>query len=240
MSLTALVTGGSRGIGRAIALALAGEGHRVVVNYVNDATAAESTCDLISSQGGRALSSRFDVADAKATELALTELSSILEEPISILVNNAGVASDKPFPKMNDDDWERVIGTTLRGFYNVTRPLVMPMVRNRWGRIINMSSLSGVIGNRGQVNYSAAKAGLIGATKALAKEVAKRGVTVNAVAPGLIETDMTAGLPLEIKEAIPMRRLGTADEVAELVRFLAGRNAGYITGQVIGIDGGLS
>jgi len=239
MSTTALVTGASRGIGRAIALALASDGHQVVINYLNDAAAAKATCDEISSRGGQAISSRFDVADADATRSALDRLSELLDEPISILVNNAGVASDKPFPKMSSEDWDRVINTTLRGFYNVTRTLVMPMVKKRWGRIINISSLSGLMGNRGQVNYAAAKAGLIGATKALAKEVAKRGVTVNAVAPGLIATDMTTRLPAEITEAIPLRRLGTAKEVAELVAFLASSKADYITGQVIGIDGGL-
>jgi len=156
-------------------------------------------------------------------------------------VNNAGVADDAPFGAMSDDAWQRVIATTLDGFYNVTRPLIMLMVRRRWGRVINIASVSALHGNRGQVNYAAAKAGLIGATKSLALEVAKRGVTVNAVAPGLIETDMIAGLPLDrVLEHIPMRRIGRVEEVAKLVRFLASDDAAYITKQVIAVDGGLS
>ncbi|HEY8926532.1 MAG TPA: SDR family NAD(P)-dependent oxidoreductase, partial [Polyangia bacterium] len=161
--------------------------------------------------------------------------------PIDIIVNNAGVLRDGPFPAMKAEDWETVTRTTLDGFFNVTRPLVMRLVQQRWGRIINIASLAGLVGHRGQVNYSAAKAGLIGATRSLAQELAKRRVTVNAVAPGLIDTDMLAGLSRdELLPMIPMRRLGTVTEVAKLVGFLASEHAGYITGQVISINGGIA
>lgn len=234
----ALVTGASRGIGAAIAERLAGDGFFVLVNFSRSETAAADVCDRIRAAGGQAEALRFDVRNREETRAAL-ELRSE-HRPISVLVNNAGVASDAPFPALEADAWERVIQTTLDGFYNVTQPLVMPMVRARFGRIVNVSSVSGVMGNRGQVNYSAAKAGLIGATKALAQEVAKRKVTVNAVAPGLIETDMIQGAPVaEILPHIPMRRLGRPEEVAHLVSFLCSEGAGYITGQVIGISGGL-
>jgi 3-oxoacyl-[acyl-carrier protein] reductase len=217
---------------------LARDGFSVVINYAKNDVAAESVRAEIEAAGGRARISCFDVCDRTATRDALAELLSTTM--ISVLVNNAGVAADAPFPAMEEEAWESVIQTTLSGFYNVTQPLVMPMVRARFGRIVNVSSVSGVLGNRGQVNYSAAKAGLIGATKALAQEVAKRGVTVNAIAPGLIETDMIAGAPIaEILPHIPMRRLGKPQEVADLVSFLCSPRAGYITGQVIGISGGL-
>jgi 3-oxoacyl-[acyl-carrier protein] reductase len=171
---------------------------------------------------------------------ALERLLADESRPIGVVVNNAGVVADAPFPALDRDAWERVTRTTLDGFFNVTRPLVMPMVRRRWGRIISISSVSGVTGNRGQVNYSAAKAGLIGATRALAQELAHRGVTVNAIAPGLIETDMLSGAPVDaLLRHVPMRRLGKPEEVAALAAFLAGEEAGYVTGQVIGINGGL-
>jgi len=182
----------------------------------------------------------FDVIDREATTRAIEMLLSA-DTPIGVVVNNAGVARDKPFPNILPSDWEEVTRTTLDGFYNVTRSLIMPMIRRRWGRIINIASVSGVVGSRGQVNYSAAKAGLIGATRSLAQEVARRGITVNAVAPGLIETDMIKEAPIEeILKLIPMRRLGRPEEVAKLVAFLAGEDAAYITGQVIGINGGLA
>lgn len=234
----ALVTGASRGIGAAIARSLAADGYFVVINYVKSAAAAEAVREEIHAAGGQARTMCFDVCDREATRAALAELMGA--GPLSVLVNNAGVAEDAPFPAMEEGAWDRVLKTTLDGFYNVTQPLVMSMVRARFGRIVNVSSISGVTGNRGQVNYSAAKAGLIGATKALAQEVAKRGVTVNAVAPGLIETDMIQDAPVaEILPHIPMRRLGKPEEVAHLVSFLCSAQAGYITGQVIGISGGL-
>ena len=236
----ALVTGGSRGIGAAIAKALARAGHTVLVNYRAQREQAHSLCAEIQAAGGRAQAVQFDVRDRLAVDAALERL---LEEPepIDVLVNNAGIARDKPFPALEWDDWEAVTRTSLDGFYNVTRPLVMPMVRRKYGRIITISSVSGVIGNRGQTNYAAAKAGLIGATKSLAKELAKRRITVNAVAPGLVETEMTQDVPREeVLKLIPMQRFGQVEEIADLVAFLASERAAYITGQCIGIDGGLS
>ena len=236
----ALITGASRGIGAAIARGLAEDGYAVILNYRSRDDEAEAVRASIEAAGGEASLCRFDVVDGAAAEASLEGLLAADPRPIGVLVNNAGVNDDVPFPAMSREQWSRVITTTLDGFYNVTRPLVMPMVRARWGRIVNVASISGVIGNRGQVNYSAAKAGLIGATKALAQEMAKRKVTVNAVAPGPIETDMLEGAPLEhILKAIPMRRVGTVDEVAGAVRFLCSDSAAYITGQVLGISGGL-
>ena len=241
MKPRALVTGGSRGIGAAIATALARAGHPVTLNYLSNDAAAIATQVAIREAGGTCELARFDVADALQASAALERLLADEARPIGIVVNNAGIARDAAFPALEPADWERVTRTTLDGFFNVTRPLVMPMVRRRWGRIINISSVSGLIGNRGQVNYAAAKAGLIGATRALALEVAHRGITVNAIAPGLIDTDMIADAPLDdIKKHIPMRRLGRAEEVARLAAFLASDDAAYITGQVIGISGGLA
>jgi 3-oxoacyl-[acyl-carrier protein] reductase len=235
----ALITGGGRGIGAAIAQALASAGHEIILNYRRNDAAARATQQRIEAAGGSAVLSRFDVMDVEAVHQALQPLLAD-ERPIGILVNNAGLTRDAPFAALASADWERVTRTALDGFYNVTRLLVMPMVRQRWGRIINVSSYSGVVGNRGQVHYSAAKAGLIGATKALAKELAPRSITVNAVAPGLIDTSMARTLPLkEVVQQIPMRRLGKPEEVAKLVAFLCSADADYITGQVIGINGGL-
>ncbi|MDB4974897.1 MAG: 3-oxoacyl-[acyl-carrier protein] reductase [Myxococcaceae bacterium] len=236
----ALVTGASRGIGAAIARALARAGHLVIINYRTQREQAEEVRAQIEADGGRAVLAPFDVCDR---ELASHTIEALLQdpEPIDVLVNNAGIARDNPFPALSWEDWEAVTRTSLDGFYNVTKPLVMPMVRRKYGRIITMSSVSGVTGNRGQTNYAAAKAGLIGATKSLAKELAKRRITVNAVAPGLIETEMTKDAPLEqIVKMIPMARFGRAEEVADLVAFLASERAAYITGQCIGINGGLS
>jgi 3-oxoacyl-[acyl-carrier protein] reductase len=236
----ALVTGASRGIGAAIARALAAAGRHVIVNYKSGAAAAAKVVDDIRAAGGSAEAVAFDVVDFEATRAALDQLLAD-ERPIDVLVNNAGLARDAPFPAMTAEAWSTVTRTTLDGFFNVTQPLVMPMVRRRKGRIINVSSVSGVIGNRGQVNYSAAKAGLIGATKALSRELSRKKITVNAVAPGLVDTEMLQGLPLEeVLKFVPMNRLGKPEEVAALVAFLASDAAGYITGQVIGMDGGLS
>lgn len=236
----ALVSGASRGIGAAIALELSAAGHALLINYRSNHAAAEQVQAQILAAGGVAELLPFDVGDAEASAAAL---ASLLEsgKQIEVVVNNAGVSADAPFPALEREAWDAVLRPTLDGFYNVTRPLVMPMVRRRRGRIINISSVSGLIGNRGQVNYSAAKAGIIGATKALARELAKRKITVNAVAPGLIETEMSEHAPAaEMVKMIPMRRMGAAAEVAQLVRFLASDEAAYITGQVIAIDGGLT
>ncbi len=240
MKPRALVTGGSRGIGASIAEALASAGHPIILNYRVNREAAEGVKARIERAGGTVELAPFDVIDREATTRTIETLLSA-DVPIGVVVNNAGVARDKPFPNILPSDWEEVTRTTLDGFFNVTRPLIMPMIRRRWGRIINIASVSGVVGSRGQVNYSAAKAGLIGATRSLAQEVARRGITVNAVAPGLIETDMIKKAPIEeILKMIPARRLGRPEEVAKLVAFLAGEDAAYITGQVIGINGGLA
>ena len=235
----ALITGASRGIGAASAKALAAVGHPVLLNYRSNDAAAEAVQAAIEADGGVARLLKFDVTDRDAAREAIQGL--ITEEvPVGIIVNNAGVARDNAFPHLTWEDWEQVTRTTLDGFFNVTQPLVMPMVRRKWGRIINLSSVSGVAGNRGQVNYSAAKAGLIGATKALAAEMAKRRITVNAIAPGPIETEMLDGVPRDLMlKHIPMRRVGTVEEVAGLVVYLASESAAYITGQVITMAGGL-
>jgi 3-oxoacyl-[acyl-carrier protein] reductase len=240
MGRRALVTGGSRGIGAAIARRLAADGHHVVVNYRSNAEAADAVVAGIVEAGGSAEAVGFDVRDGEAVANAMAALD-LEANPFAILVNNAGISKDGPLAGMTDAAWTDVTRTTLDGFFHVTRACFLPMIRLRWGRIVNISSVSGVVGNRGQVNYIAAKAGLIGATRSLSLEAAKRNVTVNAVAPGLIETDMLEGMPLDrIVPTIPMRRLGRADEVAELVGFLCSDAAGYITGQVIGINGGLA
>ncbi|MBY6112427.1 3-oxoacyl-ACP reductase FabG [Halomonas sp. H10-59] len=240
MTDTLLVTGSSRGIGRAIALRLARDGFDIVVHCRSRRDAAEQVADEVRALGRDARVLCFDVIDRDAARAAL-EADMEVHGAYHGVVCNAGITADGAFPALTDDDWDSVIDTGLNGFYNVVKPITMPMVRRRRpGRIVVMSSVSGIMGNRGQVNYSAAKAGLIGAVKALAVELAKRRITVNAVAPGLIDTDMTEGLASEeALKAIPMRRSGRAEEVAATVSFLCSEDAGYITRQVIAVNGGL-
>jgi 3-oxoacyl-[acyl-carrier protein] reductase len=235
-----LVTGSSRGIGRAIALQLALDGFEIIVHYRNRREAADSVLDHIQSNGGRGRILQFDVADRDAAAANLTADIEAYGAYYGV-VCNAGIARDNAFPAIPGEDWDSVIHTNLNGFYNVLQPVIMPMVRRRKpGRIVTLSSVSGIIGNRGQVNYSAAKAGIIGATKALAVELAKRDITVNCVAPGLIETDMLEQAPLgEALKMIPMRRAGQPAEVAALVSFLMSSGAAYITRQVISVNGGM-
>lgn len=237
----ALVTGGSRGIGRAICIKLAEMGIPVIVNYQLNTAAAEETVEAIRENSGMAEILRFDVSKKEEIDTALgVWQAQHPDDYIDILVNNAGIRRDNILPFMTDEEWHSVIDTTLNGFFYITRRLVQPMMTHRWGRVVNVASLSGVKGLPGQTNYSAAKAALIGATKALAQEVARRKVTVNAVAPGFIDTDMTKELPVnELKKLVPMQRFGTPEEVAATVAFLVSPDASYITGEVININGGL-
>ena len=237
----ALVTGASRGIGRAIAERLAKDGYTVLINYHSNTAAAEAAKAAIEANGGQAELLPFDVSDGQAIEAALTAWDEAHKgEHISVLVNNAGIRRDGLLVFMSEDEWHEVIKTTTEGFYYTTKHVLPAMVRARHGRIVNISSVSGVSGLPGQVNYSAAKAAIIGATKALSKEVAARKVTVNAVAPGFIATDMTADLDeAELKKTIPAGRFGQPEEVAALVAFLCSDEAAYITGQVIEIAGGI-
>ena len=238
----ALVTGGSRGIGRAVCLKLAEMGYPVIVGYCSNENAAREVCDLIAQNGGNAAALQLDVCDKEAVEAALTDWEQKHpDDYIAYLVNNAGVSRDNLMFMMTDDDWDTVIRTSVNGLFYVTRFLLPKMMaRGRGGRIVNMSSLSGLKGLAGQTNYCAAKSAVIGATRALAQETASRNVTVNAVAPGFIATDMTKNLPEEeLKKMIPMKRFGKPEEVAELVGFLCSDKASYITGEVISINGGL-
>ena len=237
----ALVTGGSRGIGRAVALRLAKQGYNILINYQSNDAAAEETLALVREAGSDGELLKFDVADREATTAALEKWQAAHpEDYIEVLVNNAGIRRDNLLIWMESEDFENVVTTNLFSFYNVTRPLLQPMIRHKYGRIINMASLSGEKGLPGQCNYSAAKGGLIAATKALAQELGRKNITVNAVAPGFVKTDMVEGLDeAELKKQIPLNRFAEPDEVAAVVAFLASQDASYITGECIGINGGL-
>ena len=240
MDRRVLVTGASKGIGRSIALTLARDGFSIAVHYGADAAGAQETASAITDSGGIASILSFDVSNR---EQCRTVLEGDMDSNGTFYgaVLNAGIARDNAFPALSEEDWDAVLSTNLDGFYNVLHPLVMPMVSARQGgRIVTLSSVSGLMGNRGQVNYSAAKAGIIGATKALAVELARRKITVNCVAPGIIETQMTADFPMdEIKNMVPMRRLGQPDEIASVVAFLCSDAASYVTRQVIAVNGGM-
>lgn len=235
----ALVTGGSGGIGAAICRRLAADGYHVYIHANRNLATAQTLAEEITTNGGSAQVLGFDVTDNQAVVDALTPL--IEHTPIQVLVNNAGIHDDAVFPGMRMEQWQRVMDVSVNGFYNVTHTLMMPMIRSRWGRIINVSSIAAITGNRGQVNYSAAKGALNSATKSLAQEVASRGITVNAVAPGIIDTTMSehAFAPEDIARMVPMKRAGKPDEVADLISFLASPQAAYITGQIISINGGM-
>lgn len=234
----ALVTGGSRGIGKACAIELAKAGYDVVINYVGNTEAAEKTVEELKALDSNSMAFRFDVTNIEAVNNAIAE---ILEKygKIDALVNNAGITRDGLFMRMNDENWNAVINTNLNSAYNVTSAVIKPMIKQRHGAIVNMSSIVGVYGNAGQANYAAAKAGLIGFTKSLAKELGSRNIRVNAIAPGFIQTDMTKDLKLDgVEEHIPLRRLGQPEDISKAVKFLI-EDAEYITGQVLQVDGGL-
>ena len=235
----ALVTGGSGGIGAAISRRLAADGCHVYIHANRGLQAAQTLTDAIRADGGSAEVLVFDVTDGAAVASVLQPL--IEEQPIQILINNAGIHEDVVFPGMRAEQWHRVMAVSVNGFFNVTQPLMMPMIRSRWGRIINVSSIAALTGNPGQVNYAAAKGALNSATKSLAREVASRGITVNAVAPGIIDTQMSASAfdAAEIARLVPMKRAGSPTEVADLIGFLVSPQAAYITGQIISINGGM-
>ena len=236
----ALVTGGSGDLGGAICHRLAADGAHVIVHANGNLARAEAVRDQIVAGGGSAQAVAFDVADGDATRAALAAL--LEDGPIQIAVNNAGIHDDAPMAGMRDEQWKRVIDVSLHGFFHVTQPLLLPMARTRWGRIVSISSVAGVMGNRGQTNYAAAKAALHGATKSLSREMASRNITVNVVAPGMIAGSMSQHVFSAewIKQTVPAGRAGTPEEVAALVGFLCSADAGYINGQVIGVDGGMS
>ena len=237
MDKTVLITGSSRGIGRETAIYLAKNGFDIVLHCNKNKEKALEVKEQIEQIGKKVRLLQFDVSNREQTKEVL--LKDIEENGIYYgVVVNAGIAADNPFPAMEDDEWDNVINTNLNGFYNTLRPLILPMIQNKKGRIVALSSVSGLAGNRGQINYSASKAGIIGAVKALSKEVAKRNITVNCVAPGVIESDMTSEIPFDmIKDAIPMKRMGTAKEVASAINYLFSDDASYITGQVISVNG---
>jgi 3-oxoacyl-[acyl-carrier protein] reductase len=236
---TALVTGASKGIGAAIAKALAADGWAVAVNYRSDEAGAKKTVAAIEEAGGKAVALQGDVANGAPDEL-FKAAEEQLGAPVLALVNNAGVRADGLAIQLEDDQWDSVLATNLTAAFRMTRGAMRPMIKARYGRIVNVASVVGPRANAGQANYAAAKAGLIGMTKTVAAEVARRGVTVNAVAPGFIETDMTADLPVDVKQAVPARRAGKPEEVAAAVRFLASDDAGYVTGTTLFVDGGMS
>jgi 3-oxoacyl-[acyl-carrier protein] reductase len=236
---TALVTGASKGIGAAIAKALAADGWHVAVNYRSDEDGANATVKAIEDAGGKAVALHADVTNGAPDEL-FSKAEEELGAPVLALVNNAGVTADGLAIQLDDDAWDRVIGTNLTAAFRLTRRAMRPMIKARYGRIINVASVVGPRANAGQSNYAAAKAGLIGMTKTVAAEVARRGVTVNAVAPGFIETEMTKDIPDAVIEAIPARRVGSPDDVAAAVRFLASDDAAYVTGTTLYVDGGMS
>ncbi|MGA3114411.1 MAG: 3-oxoacyl-ACP reductase FabG [Syntrophobacteraceae bacterium] len=235
----ALVTGGSKGIGRAICVEMAKSGYQVIVNYLSDADGATETLSLVEQQGGRGICLPFDVSDYAATQHAMEQIFATYAS-MDVLVNNAGRIADELFVMMTPDKWRSVIDVTLQGFYNVTRPALEKMVVQKKGAVVSIASVAGIMGNRGQANYAAAKAGLIGASRSVASEVARLGIRVNVVAPGLIQTEMIHDAPVQkIKGMIPMARLGAPEEVARVVRFLCSEDASYITGQVISVNGGM-
>ena len=236
----ALVTGGSGAIGAAICRRLAADGMHVIIHANRNIAGAEALRNELLSNGGSAEAIQFDVVDGPATQLALESL--LQAGPIQIVVNNAGIHNDAVFPGMSREQWHSVIDVSLHGFFNVTQPLSMPMIRSRWGRIITISSIAGITGNRGQTNYAAAKGALHAATKSLALELGSRGITVNAVAPGIITSDMSKDVfdADTIARMVPMKRAGKPEEVADLVGFLASENAAYITGQIISVNGGMN
>ncbi len=238
----AIVTGASRGLGKAAAIALAGAGAKVVVNYAGSSALAEETAAFIRSQGGEAMALQADVSNAEDVERLVSETLSKFGK-VDILLNNAGITRDTLLLRMKEADWDAVLDTNLKGIFLTTKAVTKPMMKQRSGRIINLTSVVGLTGNAGQANYAAAKAGVIGFTKSCAKELASRGITVNAVAPGFIQTDMTDKLPAETKhqllKEIPLGRLGVPEDVANIVVFLASEGASYITGQTINVDGGM-